>query len=142
MKTSIRNVLTGTVRSVASSRESTEVALAIAGDAQLHAIISDRSADSLQLAAGEVLKALIREAAIFLCCADSSPAITDCNRLHGRIMRCCEGVVCAEVLIELDCGVPVTAMISFESLAELALWPGSPVWVCFRASDVMLVAIT
>ena len=40
--------------------------------------------------------------------------------------------------VDFGGGGGIAAMISLDSLAAMGLVPGTPVWVCFKASDVVL----
>jgi len=140
MKTSVRNQLHGTVQLVSTGAVNTEVVIGIGGEDRLTAIITNDGADEMELKLGKSVSALIKESSIVLCTGDIVPRISARNRLKGRVLRCCEGVVCSEVAVELPGSKVITAMISFESMAEMNLWPDTPVWVCFKASDVMLAA--
>jgi len=138
MKTSVRNQLYGTVQVISTGAVNTEVVIGIGGEDQLTAIITNDGSEEMELAVGKEVTALIRESAIILCTGDKLPRISARNRLKGRVLRCHEGVVCSEVQIELPGAKTLHAMISFESLAEMDIWPDSEVWVCFKASDVVL----
>lgn len=138
MKTSVRNQLCGSVALISTGAVNTEVVLDIGGGDRITATITNDGAEELGISLGQELSALIRESAIVLFRGDAPPRISARNRFRGRVLRCCEGVVCSEVTIELPGSKILTAMITFESLATLELWPDTPVWVCFKASDVIL----
>jgi len=138
MKTSVRNQLYGSVQLIAKGAVNSEVVVEIGGSDPLTAIITNDGANEMNLSIGKEVAALVRESSIFLCAGESMPNVSARNRLKGRVLHCCEGVVCSEVTVELSGGKAMTAMISFESMAEMKLWPDSPVWVCFKASDVIL----
>lgn len=138
MKTSVRNQLYGTVELVSRGAVNTEVVIGIGGHDRLTAIITNEGSDEMELSIGKEVAALIRESAIILCTGEKIPKISARNRLRGRVLRCHEGVVCSEVQVELPGAKTLNAMISFESLAEMDIWPDSEIWVCFKASDVVL----
>lgn len=140
MKTSVRNQLCGTVALISKGAVNTEVVLDIGGGDQITAMITNDGSEELDLQLGQETSALIRESAIVLLNGDHQPRISTRNRFKGRVLRCCEGVVCSEITIELPGAKILTAMISFESMAAMNLWPDTPVWVCFKASDVILAS--
>lgn len=140
MKTSVRNQLYGTVQVISKGAVNTEVVIGIGGSDQLTAIITNEGAEEMELSIGKEVAALVRESAVVVCTGDKLPRISARNRLRGRVLHCAEGVVCSEIVVELPGSKVITAMISFESLVEMKLWPESEVWVCFKASDVMLTA--
>ncbi|TLS65467.1 LysR family transcriptional regulator [Mariprofundus erugo] len=138
MKTSVRNQLYGNVQVVSKGAVNTEVVIGIGGEDRLTAMITNDGAEEMELSIGMEVAALIRESAIILCTGERIPKVSARNRLKGKVLRCHEGVVCSEVQVELPGAKILHAMISFESLAEMDLWPGSEVWGCFKASDVIL----
>lgn len=138
MKTSVRNQLHGAVQVVSRGAVNTEVVIGIGGEDRLTAMITNEGADEMAVAIGKEVMALIKESAIFLCTGEAIPAVSARNRLYGRVLRCHEGAVFSEVVIELAGSKIVTAMITLDSMAEMALQPGMGVWVCFKASDVVL----
>ena len=60
MKISARNVLAGTVQSVTKGAVNAEITLALEGGDTMVAIITNSSADSLQLAAGKPAFAIVK----------------------------------------------------------------------------------
>lgn len=140
MKTSIRNELHGTVQVIAKGAVNSEVTVGIGGNDQVVAIITNDGAEALGLAVGQPVTALLKESSIFVCSGEAPPKISARNRWFGRVLHCHEGVVFAEVTVELPSKKTLTSMISFESLSHLEIWPGSTVWLCCKASDVVLAA--
>ncbi len=138
MKTSVRNQLYGTVQLVSTGAVNTEVVIDIGGGDRLTAIITNDGAEEMELSLGKEVSALIRESAVVLTTGEGLPRLSTRNRIKGRVLHCREGVVCSEVTVELPGSKVITAMISFESMAEMGLWPDTQVWVCFKASDVIL----
>lgn len=138
MKTSVRNQLHGTVQVVSRGAVNTEVVVGIGGEDRLTAMITNEGADDMALEIGKEVTALIRESSVFLCTGEAVPAVSARNRLYGRVLRCHEGAVFSEVVVDLPGSKVVTAMISLEAMTDMALKPGVGIWVCFKASDVVL----
>ena len=138
MKTSVRNQLHGSVQVVSKGAVNTEVVIGIGGEDRLTAMVTNEGAQEMGLESGKEVMALIRESAVFLCTGEGVPAVSARNRLPGRVLRAHEGAVFSDVAVELSGAKVVTAMISLDSLSAMGLEPGMPVWVCFKASDVVL----
>ncbi len=62
------------------------------------------------------------------------------NTLAGVIESVAEGAVNSEVVIRLQAGPAITAIVTRESVAELALAPGRPAMALIKASFVILAA--
>lgn len=138
MKTSIRNDLYGTVQAIEKGAVNCEVTVGIGGEDQVVAIITNDGVDELGIIVGKPVTALLKESAIFVCSGDVQPRVSARNRWFGRVLRIHEGVVFAEVTVELPSKKMLTSMITFESLSHLEIWPDSKVWLCCKASDVVL----
>ena len=138
MKTSVRNQLHGAVQVVSKGAVNTEVVIAIGGADRLTAMVTNEGAAEMGLETGKEVMALIRESAVFLCTGEGVPAVSARHRLQGSVLRADEGAVVSGVAVELSGAKVITAMISLDSLAAMGLVPGTPVWVCFKASDVVL----
>ena len=61
------------------------------------------------------------------------------NRLNGTVASCTSGAVNAEVIVELDGGDRLAAVLTAASARELGLAPGSPVIALIKASWVMVM---
>jgi len=66
VKLSARNVLTGTVDSVAEGAVNAEVAVRLAGGEKLQAIITENSLKGLHLKAGDKVFAVIKASSVIL----------------------------------------------------------------------------
>lgn len=64
------------------------------------------------------------------------------NHLAGTVTRVVQGAVNAQVELKLGGGGVIVAIITLESLARLALAPGTPVIALVKASSVMVAAGT
>lgn len=60
------------------------------------------------------------------------------NQLHGQITRLKKGAVNAEVVIHLDGGEQITAIITNTSVERLGLKEGGKAYALIKASDVIL----
>ena len=66
MKISARNVLKGKVKQVEHGAVNTEVIIELPGGAELVSIITKRSAESLQLTAGQEVYAVIKASSVMI----------------------------------------------------------------------------
>ena len=60
------------------------------------------------------------------------------NQIKGTVVKISPGAVNSEVLIKTDGGEFLTAIITRESIQNLNLAEGKPVYAVIKASDVML----
>lgn len=60
------------------------------------------------------------------------------NQLKGKIVEVTKGATTSHVRIEVGQGVIITASITNEAVAELALQKGDAAWAVIKASDVMV----
>jgi len=60
------------------------------------------------------------------------------NQLKGKIVDVTKGATTSHVKIDIGGGVVVTASITNEAVADLALSKGDDAWAVIKASDVMI----
>lgn len=137
MKTSARNQFLGKVKSVKHGPISAEVILDIGGGDELAAVITHDSAEHLGLAPGSEAYALIKAPWVILT-TDESFRTSARNRLCGTVVRCQEGAINSEVVVELPGGKLVVATITNESVRELGLAEGKRACALIKASHIIL----
>ena len=137
MKTSARNQFLGKVKSVKHGPISAEVILDIGGGDELAAVITHDSAEHLALAPGVEAYALVKAPWVIVT-TDDSIRTSARNRLCGTVVRCQEGAINGEVVIELPGGKLVVATITNESIHELGLAEGKRACALIKASHVIL----
>jgi molybdate transport system regulatory protein len=137
MQTSARNQFLGTVKALSMGAVNAEVILDIGNGVQLAAIITNDSAEHLGLEVGSEAYALVKAQWIILS-TDNSIKTSARNALSGTVVRCQEGAVNAEVVIELPGGKTVAAIITNESVKVLALKEGVPATALIKASHIIL----
>lgn len=138
MKSSARNVITGTVTQVRAGGVNSEVSLELPGGEMLHAIVTCESAQELELAPGREVQALIKASWIILAMADDNIRTSARNRLCGSVTRIVEGEVNAEIVMALSGGNTLAVIITRHSLEEMALTEGAQVCALIKASHVIL----
>lgn len=137
MQTSARNQFLGRVTRVQRGAVNAEVVLDIGVGDSLAAIITNESLDHLALAPGVEAYALIKAPWVILT-TDEGLKTSARNRLCGRVARCQEGAVNAEVVIELPGGKLVVAIVTNESVHSLGLKEGVRACALIKASHIIL----
>jgi molybdate transport system regulatory protein len=137
MKVSTRNQLRGVVSAVVPGAVNAEVTLDVQGT-PLVAIITQESINALGLAPGVAAYALIKASFVILATEDGGLRTSARNRLCGSIERVTLGAVNAEVVLALDGGALLTAIITLESLNELGLAEGGRACALIKAPHVIL----
>lgn len=137
MQTSARNQFLGKVTAVKKGAVNAEVMLDIGGGDQLAAIITNDSVDHLALEPGMEAYALVKAPWVILT-TDDSLKTSARNRLCGTVVRCQEGAVNGEVIVELPGGKTVAAIITNDSIQSLGLKVGVRACALIKASHIIL----
>ncbi|MGY8526156.1 TOBE domain-containing protein [Paracidovorax citrulli] len=138
IRTSARNRLFGHVSAVRSGAVNDEVVLTLPGGQQIVAIVTHESAETLALAPGVEAFALIKASSVLLGVPSGTMRLSARNQLAGKVSRIVPGAVNAEVVLELDGGHTVAAIVTQAGLAELGLREGDAAVAIFKASSVIL----
>lgn len=137
MQTSARNQFLGSVTSVKKGAVNAEVILDIGGGDALVAIITNDSVDHLELVPGVEAYALVKAPWVILT-TDDNLKTSARNRLCGTVVRCQEGAVNAEVVLELPGGKLVTSIVTNDSVRTLGLAIGARACALIKASHIIL----
>jgi molybdate transport system regulatory protein len=136
MKTSARNSFFGTIQSLTKGAVNTEVVLQIQGQDTLTAIITNSSAENMNLTVGASAFALVKSSFVIV---SHEPVITSArNQLCGTVERVTDGTVNAEIVIKLTGGNLVTAMITEGSTQALDLKAGDRACALIKASHIIV----
>lgn len=138
IKTSARNKLFGRVASVRGGAVNDEVVLELPGGQQVVATITHESVETLELAEGVEAFALIKASSVLVGLPDPGMRLSARNQLPGVVSRVMPGAVNAEVVIELDGGGTIAAIVTNGSVEALGLQVGVPAVAVFKASSVIL----
>lgn len=138
MKTSARNQFLGKVSQLRRGAVNDEVELEINGGLRLVAVVTHESSHSLGLAVGREAFALIKSSSVIVLTDDEGTQFSARNRLVGYVSRLQPGAVNTEVVIDLSAGGSIAAVITNESVQNLALTIGKPASALFKASSVIL----
>ena len=137
MQTSARNQFLGKVKTVKPGAVNAEVILDIGGGNEIAAIITQDSVEHLGLKPGMEAYALVKAPWVILT-TDDSLKTSARNRLCGTVVRCQEGAVNGEVIVELPGGKTVAAIVTNDSIQSLGLKVGVRACALIKASHIIL----
>ncbi|MEH2919938.1 molybdenum-dependent transcriptional regulator [Samsonia erythrinae] len=141
LQTSARNQFFGTV--LARSEEQVQQHLTILladGKTTIDALITQQSAERLQLQAGKEVLALIKAPWVEVHAATSATPTAD-NVLPGRVQTIQRGAENSEILIALSGGEPLCATVSNAVLEQQRLQQGTDVNASFNADRVIIATL-
>ncbi|MGO4413585.1 MULTISPECIES: TOBE domain-containing protein [Cupriavidus] len=138
IQTSARNKLFGRVAAVRSGAVNDEVTLTLSGGQQVVSTITHESVETLGLAPGAEAFALVKASSVLIGLPDPGMRLSARNQLPGVVARVVPGAVNAEIVLDLDGGGTVAAIITNGSLADLGLKEGVRALAIFKASSVIL----
>ncbi len=135
-KTSARNAFSGTMNRIKRGDLLVEVEILTSTGLQVVSIITAESADNLELREGINTTATIKAPWVIISTGDAPTSAR--NHFSGKVQSVQLGEIEAEVLVTLDEGTTVCAVITSQSARVLKLEPGKPVSVLFKAFAVVL----
>lgn len=138
MKTTARNQLLGVVASVRTGAVNDEVELALPGGTRIVAVVTHESAQSLGLVPGAAAFALVKASSVIVATELEGTRLSARNQLAGTVDRLVPGAVNCEVVIALDGGGTLAALVTQGSATEMALAPGLRATALFKASSVIV----
>ncbi|WP_027965993.1 TOBE domain-containing protein [Halomonas halocynthiae] len=138
MKSSARNNFSGTVTAIKQGAVNDEVELCIAPNQHLTAVITRESSENLGLAVGSDAFALIKASSVIIATEIEGAHVSARNLLTGRVERLQPGAVNTEVVLALEGGGHLAAIITHQSANDLALEEGTTASAIFKASSVIL----
>lgn len=138
MKISARNQFAGKVAAVKTGAVNSEVDLALPGGQTVVAMVTNESANALNLKAGVDAVALVKASSVLVMTEASGLRLSARNCLAGTVKALNLGPVNAEVTIALPGGTEVHATITHGALAELGLKEGGAATAVFKAPSVIL----
>lgn len=137
MKSSARNQYVGKVSNIKLGQINAEVILDIGGGNVLAAVITNESVEHLGLKVGSEAYAMIKAPWVIVTTSDEFKTSAR-NELKGTVVRCQEGAVNGEVVIELSGGKSVAAVVTNDSIKSLGLKAGVKATALIKASHVIL----
>jgi molybdate transport system regulatory protein len=103
------------------------------GGEQILAAVSSPSLDELIIAVGDDAVLMINSADVLLAADSDIKRMSARNRLFGKVMRIQQDIGDSEVIVLLPGGEILAAMVTRQTVQDLALAPGVPVWAVFKA---------
>ncbi len=138
MKTSARNQYVGIVTSVRAGAVNDEVELTLPGGARIVAIVTRDSTHALGLRTQLTVIALIKSSSVLLATDLQGARLSARNQLPGTVSTVRAGAVNAEVVIDIDGGGSIAAIVTQGSVQSLGLVAGVRATAFFKASSVIL----
>lgn len=138
MKISARNVFSGKVSALQIGAVNAEVEVALAGGDKIVAIITNASVQTLGLALGKEVLALVKASSVLVLTDASGIRLSARNNLAGTVTGVVKGAVNTEIAIRLAGGSEVHAIITHGSETSLDIKPGVPASAIIKASSVIL----
>ncbi len=138
LRTSARNQLAGTVAAIVPGTVNDTVELALAGGQRLAVTITRESTRELGLAVGREAIALIKASSVQLGRPDATEQPSARNRLAGAIATIERGEAHAEVVMDLDGGGVIVAVVASSDMDAPDLAEGHRTAAIIEASSVLL----
>lgn len=137
LRTSARNQLKGTVKSIRLGVVNAVVVLDLGGGLEVFANVTHEAVEDLDLKPGREAVALIKSNFIMLT-TDPNIRISARNRLPGTVVKIVPGGVNSEVKLRLEGGRTLTTVVTNQGLEELGLAEGTPCCALVKASNVLI----
>ena len=138
MKTSARNQFQGKITNVKKGSVNDEIELEVVGEKKIVAIVTHQSVDKLGLQVGTKAFALINSSSIIIATNDKGSMFSARNHLKGTISQVKSGAVNSEIIIGIEGGASVAAIVTNESCKSLGLAVGMAATAIFKASSVII----
>lgn len=138
MKASARNQFFGKVSDLTVGTVNVTVVVSLKGGEKIVAMVTKESADFLGIKNGVDVVALVKAPQVIIITDFGGYRVSARNQLKGTVVRIQQGAVNSEVGIELTGGDTITATVTNDSIANLALALGSEATAVFKAGSVIL----
>jgi molybdate transport system regulatory protein len=115
-----------------------EVSLVLQGGETITAIITNSSADSLELAKGKKAFVIVKASEVMIGKDLENAKLSARNILAGKVVYVTPGAVNSEVVVSLLGGTEVVASITKASVQALELKVGDKVSAVVKASNVLI----
>ncbi|MGD9640608.1 MAG: molybdopterin-binding protein [Synergistaceae bacterium] len=138
MLTSSRNQFKGTVKSVKKGAVNDEIVIKLPGGTELTSIITETSTTALGLKEGTEVIALVKSSWVILATDLEGIKLSARNQLSGKVKEVKTGSVNSEVVVSLDGGDELVAIVTCESEKKLGLVPGKKVTAIIKAPHIIV----
>lgn len=138
MKSSARNQFRGRIKHISRGSVNTEATVGISARNVIVVILTNNSSDTLDLKKNDEVIALIKASWVILT-RNTRIKTSARNKLTGKVIEISHGEVNCEVVLALENGKTICALITRTSLTELGLKEGDTACAFFKASSVILM---
>jgi len=138
MLTSARNHLAGRIARITHGAVNDEVELELAGGGRIVAVVTHESTQHMGLAVGGQAIALVKASSVIVGTDLDGVRLSTRNQLPGTVSRVERGAVNTEVVIDVEGGNSIAAIVTNASAQRLALAQGTAATALFKASSVIL----
>lgn len=137
MMISARNQIDTIVEKVEKGAVNSTIVLKSAKGLELTATITNRSVNEMGIKAGDRSVTFFKASHVLIA-TDWVMAISARNKLNGSVESVRKGSVSAEVIVRLESGDRLMAVISNRAVDDLRIQEGMSVTAIIKASDVMI----
>lgn len=138
MLTSSRNQFKGIVKSVKKGAVNDEIIIKLPGGTELTSIITETSTTTLGLKEGTEVIALVKAPWVILATDLEGIKLSARNQLFGKVKEVKTGSVNSEIVVSLDGGDEIVAIVTCESEKKLGLIPGKKVTAIIKAPHIIV----
>nr|WP_321456447.1 TOBE domain-containing protein [uncultured Cohaesibacter sp.] len=138
MRTSARNIFHGIVEEITPGAVNSEVCLRVSEQTLLTTVITNKSAESLDLHIGSEAFALIKASTPILMADHLDVRLSARNQIRGTVMSIDQGAVNSEVQLDMGNSKTLTVVITKHSAESLEIKPGSKMCAVIKASQIIL----
>ncbi|MDA8388282.1 MAG: TOBE domain-containing protein [Nitrospiraceae bacterium] len=138
MKISARNFLPGTVSDIKRGQVMSVIRLELKGGNAVTSIITNESADRLGLKTGASALAVIKATSVIVGKVAGEVKLSARNIIKGNVQMLKEGMVMAEVVLDIGGGNTITSIISDDSAKRLGLKEKDEAYAIIKATSVMM----
>jgi molybdate transport system regulatory protein len=138
MRTSARNALRGTISTIREDGISAEVALEVADETTVYAVVTRESVRELGLFPGREAVALIKAPFVLIARPDNASRTSARNQIYGILIGCERGGINTELALDIGGGKTLTAVVTSRSAEALGLAVGDRACALFDAAHVIL----
>jgi len=140
LKSSARNQFFGKITAISGGSVNAEIEVSLNGKDKIDAIITHESLENLNLKIGSEVWALVKASWVVLSVENSDLKTSMRNCLGGSVTRLTKGQVNSDVVLTLDGGNTVSAIVTNESVDDMKLELGTRAIAMFNSSSVILTA--
>ena len=138
MKISARNILEGTVSDIKKGQIMVVIKLILPSGTAISSIITNESAERLGLKSGAKAYAIIKASSVIMGKEVASINISARNIIKGTVQKVKEGMIMAEIVLDIGGGNTITSTISDDSVKRMELKVGDEAYAIVKATSVML----